>query len=104
MQEQRLVNLDYGQKIQKFQSLIMNKATGEGATTFSESLSSKIDSELIADKKQFDALQKEIEYYNQKLMENETVYAPILKELVDKYQMLAAGGRRISILGNIQQG
>lgn len=104
MQEQRLVNLDYGQKIQKFQSLIMNKATGEGATTFSESLSSKTDSELIADKKQFDALQKEIEYYNQKLMENETVYAPILKELVDKYQMLAAGGRRISILGNIQQG
>ena len=73
----------------------MNKATGEGATTFSESLSSKTDSELIADKKQFDALQKEIEYYNQKLMENETVYAPILKELVDKYQMLAAGGRRI---------
>ena len=104
MQEQRLVNLDYGQKIQKFQSLIMNKATGEGATTFSESLSSKTDSELIADKKQFDALQKEIEYYNQKLMENETVYTPILKELVDKYQMLAAGGRRISILGNIQQG
>lgn len=103
-QEQQALNLDYGQKIQKFQNLMMHKATGEGSTTFSEPLSSKTESELITNKKQFEALQKEINYYNQRLLENETVYAPILKELVDKYQALAAGGKRISILGNIQQG
>lgn len=104
LKDQQLVNLDYGQKINQFKSMILAKAMGEQNIHFKNNLSNKTEAQLLNEKKEFDNLQREISYYNEKLLSGETIFPSILEEITNKYNSLSSEGTRTSILGNIQQG
>lgn len=104
MRDQQLVNLDYGQKINQFRSMIIARAEGKEATAYRGNLSKKSKEALLKQKESFDILQKNIETINRLISQGKTVPREWLEKVTAHYQKLQSSEGRTSILGGIQQG
>lgn len=104
MKDQQMLNLDYGQKIGQFRSMVIARATGAQARDYSKTLSKKSTGELYSLEMEFKNLQKDIDYINKKLEEGKTVLPQTIDDLTRRYKALQISAGRSSILGNIQQG
>lgn len=104
MKDQQMLNLDYGQKIGQFRSMVIARAEGAQARDYSRKLSNKSAGELYSLEMDFKKLQKDIDLINKQLEEGKTVLPTTIDNLTARYKALQNNLGRTSILGNIQQG
>lgn len=104
MKDQQLLNLDYGQKIGQFRSMVIARAEGTGAREYSRGISNKGSGELYSLEMDFKKLQSDIDFINKQFTDGKTVTAYTIDSLTRRYKELQMNLGRASILGNIQQG
>ena len=103
MADQRSLNLDYGQKIGQFRSMVIALAEGRTIQDYPKKLSNLNLNQLQVLFERYQALQKRIDFINDDFANGITVSPLTINEIAQEYKALQLDGAG-SILGNIQQG
>lgn len=104
MSDQQMLNLDYGQKIGQFRSMVIALAEGRTVKDYPKKLSDKQASELEGLLQRYNKLQRKVDLINQSFLDGKVTFPMEIKEITREYKALQLDGSRSSILGSIQQG